>query len=108
MGASKLRKEKKKWKKGGAPNKQRKIEMSKKWGRKTLKYKKWEWYRRKQTATKVKEGHKAQKGKQNNTERKGGEIIRMVKYKLSWKVRQNWERKKKNRKKGGRQINKGK
>ena len=30
--------------------------MSKIWGRKTLKYKKWESYRRKQTATKVKEG----------------------------------------------------
>ena len=56
-------------------------------------------YRRKQTATKVKEGaHKAQKGKQNNTERKGGEIIRMVKYKLSKKERQNWERKKKEQK----------
>ena len=39
---------------------------------------------RKQTATEVKEGApQSTKRKQNNTERKGGEIIRMVKYKIS-------------------------
>ena len=73
--------------------------MSKIWGRKTLKYKKWEYIGVNKQQQRWRKGrHKAQKGKQNNTERKGGEIIRMVKYKLSKKGRQNWERKKKEQK----------
>ena len=67
------------------------------------KWQKWEYKGLNKQQQRWRKGrHKAQKGKQNNTERKGGEIIRMVKYKISKLIGASKLRKEKKKwKKGG-------